>query len=229
MSAAAPIRTPIKFCGFTREADVDAAVALGVDYIGFVLYPPSPRAVSIERAAELAQRLPPSVTPVLLYVNEDASKVIADFSILPRAMAQFHGDESPAYCHAATLGGQHPHWRVARIPTDPAAPPYPLLEFCASHSNAQAILLDALASGYGGSGQTFPWSQLPPNVSSHLVLSGGLTPSNVADGMRTLRQRCPNIASLTLDVSSGIEAAKGIKDPERMAAFVQAVRAADAA
>ncbi len=111
-----PPRTRVKICGLTREQDVDAAVAAGADAVGFVLYAPSARAVTPERAAQLARRLPPFVTPVLLFVNESAPKVIAASALIPGATLQFHGDESPADCLAATGGGVRPHLRAARIP-----------------------------------------------------------------------------------------------------------------
>lgn len=225
-------RTRIKMCGLTREADVDAAVAAGADAIGFVLYAKSPRAVTLERAAELARRLPPFVTPVLLFVNASATEIIAACAYIPGATVQFHGDETPAECLAATHHGQRPYLRAARIPLGDGAAGFDLVQFAHHFSSAQAILLDAHVDGYGGGGQTFNWSLLPPSVNAHLVLSGGLTSANVGDGIASLRPRCK---SLAVDVSSGIEALdahgkpiKGIKDPERMRQFVAAVRAADA-
>ncbi len=113
----APIsRTRIKVCGLTRECDVDAAVAAGVDALGFVLYAPSPRAVSLERATQLAQRLPPFVTPVLLFVNASAAEVSAAVRAIPHALLQFHGDETPESCALATENGRHRFLRAARIP-----------------------------------------------------------------------------------------------------------------
>jgi len=219
-------RTRIKMCGLTREQDVDAAVAAGADAIGFVLYDKSPRYVSARRAAELARRLPPFVTPVLLFVNEDLSKIIANCALLPGAMAQFHGDESPQDCWAASELGRRPYLRAARIPLGAAGQGFDLLKFTQDYSQAQAILLDAHSDGYGGAGQTFNWSQLPPNVNAHLVLSGGLNAANVIDGIRQVRPRCQTLA---VDVSSGIEVPghKGIKDPTRIREFVAAVRQAD--
>ena len=198
----APIsRTRIKVCGLTREADVDAAVAAGVDALGFVLYAPSPRAVSLARAAELARRLPPFVTPVLLFVN-------------------------------ATDQGRHRYLRAARIPLGDDAQDFDLVKYAHQYSQAQAILLDAHVDGYGGAGKAFNWSLLPTSVNAHLVLSGGLTPANVTDGIRLVRPRC---LSLAVDVSSGVEATrpdgtplKGVKDAEKIQRFVAAVRAADA-
>ena len=221
-----PMRTRIKMCGFTREADVDAAVAAGVDAIGFVLYAKSPRHVSAARAAELARRLPPFVTPVLLFVNEELSNIIASCAMVTGAIAQFHGDESAAECWAASDYGKRPFLRAARIPRGAAAAGFNLIEFASDFSQAQAILLDAQVDGYGGGGHTFNWSLLPPNVNAHLVLSGGLNAANVIDGIAQLRPRCK---SLAVDVSSGIEVPgqKGIKDAARMREFVAAVRQAD--
>jgi phosphoribosylanthranilate isomerase len=216
-------RTRIKMCGFTREADVLAACALGADAIGFVLYPPSPRSVSIERAAELAGLLPSFVTPVLLFVNDTPERIAAACAAVPGALLQFHGDESAEFCAAMSHRTGRPHLKAARIPLS-AVQDFDLLEFAAQHKAAQALLLDAHVDGYGGGGQTFNWSLLPPNVNAHLVLSGGLTPANVGDGMRTLRTHG---LSLAVDVSSGIEAGKGLKDADKMRQFVQAVRTAD--
>ncbi|MCB8746701.1 phosphoribosylanthranilate isomerase [Rhodoferax sp. U2-2l] len=219
-------RTRIKMCGFTRERDVDAAVAAGADAIGFVLYAKSPRYVPLERAAELARRLPPFVTPVLLFVNEDTSKIRAACAAVAGAIAQFHGDESPQACQGACGPEQRPYLRAARIPLGEAGRGFDLLKFAQDYSQAQGLLLDAHIDGFGGGGQTFNWSLLPPNVDAHLVLSGGLTAANVIDGIRVLRPRCK---SLAVDVSSGIEVPghKGIKDADRMSEFVTAVRRAD--
>jgi len=214
-------RTRIKICGLTREQDVDAAVAAGADAIGLVLYPASPRHVSAQRAGELARRLPPFVTPVLLFVNEPVQGVRAACERVPNALLQFHGDETPQYCAEAAAG--RPWMRAARIPADPAVA-FDLLEFAAQYSQATALLLDAHVEGYGGAGRTFPWSRLPPNASCHAVLSGGLTPANVGDGILQVR---PRFATLAVDVSSGVESSKGIKDAGLIHQFVAAVRAAD--
>ena len=217
-------RTRIKICGLTREQDVDAAVAAGADAIGFVMYPPSPRHVTLERAAELARRLPPFVTPVLLFVNASATEIIAACARIPGAMVQFHGDESPQDCLRVGL----PFLRAARIPLDdsptPGAARFDLIKYAFDYSAAQAILLDAHVEGYGGGGKTFNWSLLPQNVNAHLVLSGGLTPANVIDGILQVRPRCKTLA---VDVSSGVEVSKGIKSLEKIQQFVAAVRAAD--
>ncbi len=220
-------RTRIKICGLTREQDVDAAVAAGVDAIGFVMYAPSPRAVTVERAAELALRLPAFVTPVLLFVNETPETMAHACVQVPGAWLQFHGDETPDHCRkiARTLGRR---WmRAARIPLETPAgeEPFDLLKYAQDYSDAQAVLLDAHVDGYGGGGKTFNWSQLPQNVNAHLVLSGGLNAANVTDGIRALRHHGH---SLAVDVSSGVESAKGIKDAAKIHEFVRAVRAADA-
>jgi len=222
-----PLRTRIKICGLTREQDVDAAVAAGADAVGFVLYDQSARHVTPERAAVLAARLPPWVTPVLLFVNEDAMRVVMASARVAGAMLQFHGDESPEQCDAAAQNGLRPYLRAARIPLGADAPRFDLVKYASDYARARAILLDAHVEGYGGGGKTFDWSLLPPSVDAHLVLSGGLTPANVGDGIAALR---PRARTLAVDVSSGVEldGHKGIKDPGKIQAFVAAVRAADA-
>ncbi len=214
-------RTRIKICGLTREQDVDAAVAAGADAVGFVLYEASARHVTAQRAAELARRLPPLVVPVLLFVNAPAEAVRAAADLMPQALLQFHGDETAAQCLAAA--GATPFLRAARIPLDPQAS-FDLLAFAFEFSSAQALLLDAHVEGFGGAGKAFDWSRIPTNVNAHLVLSGGLTPANVGDGIAQLRPRCRTLA---VDVSSGVEVSKGIKDARLIQRFVAAVRAAD--
>ena len=206
------MRTRIKICGLTREADVDAAIDAGADAVGFVLYPRSPRAVDAARAGALARRLPPFVTPVLLFVNATAAEIAAALAAIPHALLQFHGDESPADCAAAG----RPYLRAARM-----APGFDLLDFARLHAAAAGLLLDTHVQGYGGSGKTFDWSLVPSHVSLPVVLSGGLNPANVTDGI--LR-----VGPWGVDVSSGVEAAKGIKDGALMRAFCDAVREADA-
>ncbi|MDO4769050.1 MAG: phosphoribosylanthranilate isomerase [Brachymonas sp.] len=227
-SAQACSRTRIKMCGMTRAQDVDAAVEAGVDALGFVLYAPSPRAVTVAQAAQLARRLPPGVTPVLLFVNATDDLLAEARDALPHAVWQFHGDETPQRCLQATGQGARAFWRAAHIPLAAQAgvPAFDLLQFCDSYSRAQAILLDAQVAGYGGGGKVFDWSQLSTNVDAHLVLSGGLTPANVGDGIACL---CGRGRSLAVDVCSGVEQSKGIKDAAKIRAFVAAVRAADAA
>ena len=209
--AAGRPRTRIKICGLTREADVDDAVAAGADALGFVLWPGSPRFVAPERAGELARRLPPFVTPVLLFVDAGADAVRRGVEQVPLALLQFHGDETPEQCDACG----RPYLRAARM-----APDLDLLDFAARFHGAQALLLDAHVAGYGGAGKVFDWSRIPASVPCPLVLSGGLNPANVTDGVRRVRP-------WAVDVSSGVEQAKGIKDAALMRRFCQAVREAD--
>ena len=204
-------RTRIKICGLTREADVDDAIDAGADALGFVLYPRSPRAVPLERAAALAERLPPFVTPVLLFVNASPAEVQRATLQLPQALLQFHGDETPAQCAAAA----RPFVRAARMDTG-----FDLLDFAARFQAAQALLLDAHVDGYGGGGKAFDWSLIPPNVPLPVVLSGGLNPANVTDGVLHVRP-------WAVDVSSGVEQAKGVKNAALMRRFCKAVRDAD--
>ena len=208
----------IKICGLTRASDVDEAVAAGVDYIGFVRYEPSPRYVDDVKLKMLSERLPSNVVPVLLFVNATAEKIQAALAIAPNALLQFHGDEPPAAC--APYG--RPFWKAARIPTAPGAEGFDLLQFTHTYAEADAVLLDAKIDAYGGGGKTFdwtafPWSHPELNANRRLVLSGGLTPANVIDGIRTT-------SPWGVDVSSGVEQSKGIKDPGLMHAFCDAVR-----
>ena len=212
--------TRIKICGLTREADVDAAVEAGADALGFVLWPGSARAVAAERAAALVGRLPPFVTPVLLFENAALAEIHRATALMPQALLQFHGDETAAQCQAA----RRPYLRAARM-----APGFDLLNFAAQFrgdsasggaAGAMALLLDAHVDGYGGAGKVFDWSLLPQGVPLPLVLSGGLNPANVSDGIARVRP-------WAVDVSSGVEASKGVKDAELMRHFCQAVRQAD--
>ena len=209
-------RTRIKICGLTREADVAAAVAAGADAIGLVLYAKSPRSVSVARAAKLARGLPPFVMPVCLFVNAERALIDAALQAIPQALLQFHGDETPAECAAIHQATGRPWLRAARI-----VPGFALLDFAAAHASAAGILLDAHVEGYGGGGKAFDWSLVPHNVPCPLVLSGGLNPANVTDGIRHVRP-------WAVDVSSGVESAKGLKDAALMRAFCDAVREADA-
>jgi phosphoribosylanthranilate isomerase len=208
-----PGRTRIKICGLTRQADVAAAVEAGADAIGFVLYPKSPRHVALARAVQLARALPPFVTPVLLFVNAPRADIEAACAALPQALLQFHGDETPDECEAAGRA----YLRAVRM-----APGVDLLDCARRFSSAAALLLDADVEGYGGGGKVFDWSLLPTAVASRLVLSGGLSPANVIDGVLRVRP-------FAVDVSSGVEASeKGVKDAALMRRFCDAVREADA-
>src|SRR5574343_765016 len=207
------MRTRIKICGLSCEADVEAAVEAGADAIGFVFYPPSPRYVTVQRAAELAKRIPPFVDVVGLFVNEAPEGVLAACDALPINVLQFHGDEDAAYCRQFS----RPWLRAARV-----RPGLDLVEFARSYHDARGLLLDAFVEGYGGGGHVFDWTLIPPDLPGYLVLSGGLTADNVGEAVRRVRP-------VAVDVSSGVEASKGIKDHSKIAAFVAALRAADRA
>ena len=206
------LRTRIKICGITREADLESAVECGADAVGFVLYERSPRAVTVTRATELARRLPPFVTPVCLFVNAAPGLIAEAVAAIPHALLQFHGDESPAECQRAG----RPYLRAARMTPDLA-----LLDFASAHASAAGLLLDAHVEGYGGGGKAFDWSLIPARVPLPVVLSGGLSPANVIDGVLRVRP-------WGLDVSSGVESSKGIKDAVLVRRFCEAVREADA-
>ncbi len=205
-------RTRIKICGLTRACDVDAAVRAGADAIGLVFYPQSPRYVGIEHAAELVRRLPPFVTPVGLFVNAHPVDIEKALRAIPHMMLQFHGDEIAADCQRF----ERPYLRAARM-----SPGFDLLDFASSYPDVQGLLLDAHVVGYGGGGKVFDWSLIPHNVQRPLVLSGGLHAENVTQGIVQVRP-------WAVDVSSGVEVSKGIKDAKAMRQFCQAVRAADA-
>lgn len=205
------MKTRIKICGLTREEDVDAAVAAGADALGFVFYPPSPRYVTAQRAVELVRRIPPFVEVVGLFVNEPPEVVQAVCATLPISILQFHGDEDAAYCRQFS----RPYLRAARV-----RPELDLVEFAGSFPDARGLLLDAFVEGYGGGGHVFDWTLIPPDLPGFLVLSGGLTAANVGDAIRRVRP-------VAVDVSSGVEMGKGIKDHSKIAAFVAAVRKAD--
>ena len=205
-------RTRIKICGLSQEADVEAAVDAGADAVGFVFYPPSPRHLTYARAAELARVLPPFVTPVGLFVNAGPSAIAAALEAVPQLVLQFHGEEPADFCTSF----RRPYLKAARM-----APDLDLLDFAARHPDAQALLLDAHVEAYGGGGKVFDWSLVPSGVPLPVVLSGGLHAGNVIDGIRQLRP-------WAVDVSSGVESARGVKDAAAIRRFCEAVREADA-
>jgi len=204
--------TAVKICGITRVEDGFAAARAGAHAIGLVFHPVSPRFVSIERAREIAQRMPPFITIVGLFVNADPQTVHAVLREVPLQLLQFHGDESPELCAQFGL----PYIKAVRMVqgTD-------LLQYAARYRGAKALLLDAFADGlYGGSGQAFDWRIVPRELPLPVVLAGGLTVSNVGEAIRTARP-------WAVDVSSGVEREKGVKDPDQMAAFIRGARDAD--
>ena len=209
------MRTRIKFCGLVRPDDVDTAVALGVDAVGFVFYPKSPRYVTAAAARELRQRLPSWVAAVGLVVNETADAVHRLRTEVGLDVVQFHGDEPPTLCIEAA--GDDPWWRAVRMRA-----PGDLLESSRSYCEAEALLVDSFHAGYGGSGQSFDWSWLPAERAMPLILSGGLDPRSVGLAI-------DQVAPFAVDVSSGIQGADPrTKDRELMERFAAAVMAADA-
>ncbi|MBB3224350.1 phosphoribosylanthranilate isomerase [Pseudoduganella umbonata] len=216
-------RTRIKICGLTREEDVAAAVAAGADAIGFVFYPKSPRYVTPQRAAELIAALPPFVTAVGLFVNASAEEVAEIVRVAPVGLLQFHGDETAGQCALAAAAANRPFVRAFRV--KPSTTGTELLEYDA-HSRASSslfngVLLDTFVDAYGGAGKVFDWSVIPKELAHRAVLSGGLSVQNATGAVAQVRP-------WAVDVSSGVEAAKGIKDAGLIAQFIAAVRAGDA-
>ncbi|MBL8448116.1 MAG: phosphoribosylanthranilate isomerase [Zoogloeaceae bacterium] len=204
-------RTRIKICGLTREVDVADAVTAGADALGFVFYPPSPRFVDFEHAGRLMAQVPPFVTIVGLFVNADPAFVQGALAQLPIQLLQFHGDESEADC--CRFG--RPYIKAARV-----RPGLDLLNYAASFPSASGLLLDAFVEGYGGAGRVFDWGLIPQGLSRPVILSGGLDVDNVESAVRQVRP-------WAVDVSSGVESAKGVKDAAKVRAFIAGVRHAD--
>ena len=213
-----PGRTRVKICGLKTPADIDAAVAAGVDAVGFVFYPPSPRAVTPNIAAQLISRLPTGVDAVGLLVNASEAEFEAIKAIAPITLWQFHGDESPQDC--ARLADGQPWMKAARVGSG-----FAFDEFSLQYGQANAFLLDALVEGYGGGGVPFDWQGIPQtwvSANAHrVVLSGGLNTHNVGEAIVRLHP-------CAVDVYSGVESSRGVKDPVLMTEFIKAVRAADA-
>lgn len=205
------MRTRVKICGLTREADVVAAAAAGADALGFNCYAGSPRYLAPARLAALAAAVPPFVTPVLLFVNAAPQAIEAAISVLPNALLQFHGDEDEASC----TRWQRPYLRAVRM-----LPGVDLLDCERQFGSAAGLLVDAPSAGFGGSGATFEWSRVPQRRSKPLVLAGGLTAANVGAAIAQVRPEA-------VDVASGVEEAPGAKSAARIHEFIAAVRAAD--
>ena len=215
-------RTRIKLCGLTRAQDVQLAVKLGADALGLVFYPASPRAVDAKQAAQLLALLPSFVSTVGLFVNASAAEVRQTLAIAPISILQFHGDETLEQCCAIAQEVKRPFLRALRVRPDMKSAD--LLECDQQYRKASpyfsGLLLDTWVESYGGSGKVFDWSLIPAELAHRAVLSGGLNAQNVTEAVRSVRP-------FAVDVSSGIESAKGIKDAAMMHAFVSAVRAGD--
>jgi phosphoribosylanthranilate isomerase len=205
------VRTRIKICGITRTQDARAAAQAGADAIGLVFYPPSPRYLSVERAVQIRDALPPFVQTVALFVNADAAQVAQVIGRVRPAMLQFHGEETPQFC--AQFG--MPFVKACRV-----KPGVDALEYLRPFSSAAAWLFDSYVPEYGGVGETFDWSLLPVTQERPVILSGGLSRENVAEAIRRARP-------WGVDVSSGVESAKAVKDAAKIAAFIAEVRNAD--
>jgi phosphoribosylanthranilate isomerase len=206
-------RVRIKICGLTRAGDVAAAADAGADAVGFVCYAGSPRFVTPEALGALAAQVPAFVTPVLLFVNAAADAVRSALAAVPHALLQFHGEETESQC--VQFG--RPYLRAVRM-----GEVVRLLDCERMFGSALALLADAPAAGYGGGGRVFDWSRIPAPAErgKPLVLAGGLDAANVGAAIAQVRPAA-------VDVSSGVEAAKGIKDPVRIRAFIAAVRTAE--
>ena len=216
-------RTRIKICGLTRAEDVTAAVAAGADAVGFVFYAKSPRYIAAAAAAGLIRQVPPFISTVGLFVNADADEVRAVLEQAPLSLLQFHGDETPEQCAAIAQAVKRPFMRAARIGS--STTPEDLIKYEQDYRSASpfftGLLLDTLVEQYGGSGKVFDWSLIPEELAPRVVLSGGLSVQNATDAVQRVRPHA-------VDISIGVEQAKGIKDAAKIAAFISAVRLADA-
>jgi phosphoribosylanthranilate isomerase len=203
------MRTRIKICGITRVEDARIAVGLGVDAIGLVFYPGSPRNVSLERAQEIIAATPPFVTAVGLFVDPVRDQVETVLRCCPLGLLQFHGDEAPGFCRDFGV----PYIKAVRVRAGAD-----LVQCLSPYHAAQGWLLDAYHERlYGGTGESFDWKLVPPDLARPVILSGGLTPDNVGAAVRQVRP-------WAVDVSSGVEAAKGVKDAAKIAAFIAGVK-----
>jgi phosphoribosylanthranilate isomerase len=205
------VRTRIKICGITRLEDARAAAEAGADAIGLVFYPPSPRYLEVEWARELRFSLPPFVAAVALFVNPDAEAVLEVVKRVKPDLLQFHGEETAEFCAGFGL----PYLKACRV-----KPGVDLIKYLLPYRGAAGWLADAHVEGYGGAGKSFDWSLIPETRPRPLVLSGGLTVTNVGNAIRRVRP-------WGVDVSSGVEADKGMKDAAKIAAFVAEVKNAD--
>jgi phosphoribosylanthranilate isomerase len=205
-------RTRIKICGITREQDVSAVAGNGADALGLVFYEKSPRHVSVQQAEQLVRTVPPLVTVVGLFVNPTVDYVHEVLAKVPLDVLQFHGEEIPELC--AQFG--KPYLKAIRV-----KPGVNLVECAARYAGAQGLLLDAFVEGtQGGTGESFDWSLIPHDLPLPVILSGGLHAGNVAAAIR-------QVQPYAVDVSSGVEAAKGIKDAAKIAAFIKEVKNVD--
>ncbi len=206
------MRTRIKICGITRVEDAQAAVQYGADAIGLVFYPPSPRAVAVSDAARIVKSLPPFVTVVGLFVNQEPAEITRILGEVPLDLLQFHGDESPEACE----GFGRPWIKAIRM-----RPDTDLTALAKVYAAASGLLLDTYQAGVpGGTGQVFDWSRIPADLCRQIILAGGLDSENVT-------QAVLSVHPYAVDVSGGVEAAKGIKDKSKIEAFIAGVKRGD--
>ncbi len=202
------MRTRLKVCGFTRSEDAHFAAYLGVDAIGLVFYPPSARSVDIAMAREIVRGLPAFVSVVALFVDEQEAKIREVLDAVPIDCLQFHGEETPEQCRLY----HKPYMKALRM-----KPGLDVIEISGHYADAAALLLDAYQPGLpGGSGHTFDWNQVPDDCPLPIVLAGGLQVDNVQQAIRQIRP-------YAIDVSSGVESAKGLKDHVKMTAFIEQI------
>lgn len=205
---AVQLRTRVKICGITRVEDALKAVELGADAIGLVFYAPSPRNVSIQQAIEIVNQVPAFVSVVGLFVNAETSFINQVISQVKLDLLQFHGDETPEECVQYRL----PFIKAIRVKTDTN-----LVQYADEFATAKALLLDAYTEGVaGGTGNVFDWNLIPKNLTKPVILAGGLNANNVAEAIE-------QVQPYAVDISGGVEAAKGIKDAAKLAAFMQQV------
>ena len=215
-------RTRIKICGLTSVEDVQMVAAVGADALGFVFYPPSPRYVTPENAKQLLRAIPPFVVSVGLFVNIAEADLRAVVAQAPVQLLQFHGDETPAQCASLSAAVNRPFLKAFRVRSDTTA--QDLLECEAAYRAVSplfhGLLLDTFVEGYGGSGKVFDWSLIPKELAPRVVLSGGLSVHNATGAISQVRP-------FAVDISSGVELSKGVKDEIKVRAFIDAVRQAD--
>lgn len=208
----------VKFCGFTQAKDVQQAIQLGADALGFVFYPPSPRAVTADQAKKLVQQVPAFVSVVALVVNMQPSELVALANTVDFDVIQFHGDESPEQCQQLAKSVNKRWVKALRVNQD--THDLQSIQSLTQHyaqAGASSILLDAYhKDAYGGTGERFDWSLIPKDSALPIILAGGLTPDNIDQAL--------NLPIQAVDVSGGIESAKGIKDAGKMAAFIRSVK-----
>ncbi|WP_027859100.1 phosphoribosylanthranilate isomerase [Marinobacterium jannaschii] len=205
-------RTRIKICGITRVEDAQNAVSAGADALGFVFYPPSPRNVGIEQAAGIIRSLPAFVTTVALFVDADREQIQQVIDQTGIDLIQFHGDETAEFCQQFS----RPYIKAVRMKPD-----VDLALVCKQYDSAQSILLDAYRPGVpGGTGESFDWDRIPSVLAKSVILAGGLVPGNIA-------QAVSQVKPYAVDVSGGVEAAKGIKCKDKIIKFVQEVSRVD--